>query len=201
MKKIALLALIAGMCLMGLNAHAQRYLKKDIILNAGTSFFLINLDPAGGYSSHSSIPPLTLNAEFGLSPEFAIGPYIGYFGRNYEGPGFNDRFGVYSFGARGTYHAVNLINDLFYTNINEERVDIYATFILGYELYRWNYNNPALDNSSTVSGGGLVFGPVLGVRYYMGKKQKLGVFAEGGRGAFGFATAGLTARLKSKYRR
>ncbi|EMR00927.1 hypothetical protein [Cesiribacter andamanensis] len=180
MKKIALITLLVGLCLAMLPAQAQRYMKKDIILNAGTSFFLINLDPSNGYAEHSSIPPLTLNVEFGLSNEFALGPYIGYFGRSYKNPGFTDRFGVYSFGARGTYHAVNLLNDLFYTGLDEERIDIYATFILGYELYRWSFEDPNRDDGIKASDGGLVFGPLLGIRFYPGKNKRLAFLPRGG---------------------
>ena len=201
MKKIALFALVVGFVLSGFSATAQRYLKKDIIINAGTSFLLINLDPINGYEKHRSIPPITVNAEFGVSNEFAVGPYIGYFGRTYENPTYKNRFAVYAFGARGTYHAVNLINDLFYTEIDEERVDIYVTALVGYELYGWNYDDNVADNNAQVEDGGFVFGPLLGVRYYLGKRQKVGIFAEGGRGAFGYITTGFTARVRSRYRR
>jgi hypothetical protein len=157
------------------------------LFNAGAAFGLIGY----GYgANYRGLFPVTANVEFSLNDKIALGPYVGFFSRRYNFT-TDARLTVMSFGGRGTIHASGLINELVDGNIDGEVLDIYVTLIAGFEVIDWKY-----DGSSTGSYNnnvGFIVGPTVGIRYYL--KPKIGLFLEGGRGAFGFATLGLSAKF------
>jgi hypothetical protein len=76
--------------------------------------------------------------------------------------------------------------------MDEEKLDLYATLLLGFETYSWDYGdyNGSLVNDDN---GRLIIGPVVGVRYFF--NPKFGAFFEAGRGAFGYGTLGVSAKF------
>lgn len=178
-------------CLVS-GAYAQ-YQKGDIAVNAGITFGLIGYG-YGLYGSSSGFPPLSVNAEYSINDKFAVGPYVGLYTRSYKyGSGYNDRFTALSFGARGTFHATPFLNETLNLSIDEEKIDLYGTVILGFESYSWNFDEKYGGNYYYSNGSRIIFGPILGVLYNL--NPSLGIFFEGGRGAFGYGTLGVTAKL------
>ncbi|AHM61492.1 hypothetical protein D770_16190 [Flammeovirgaceae bacterium 311] len=169
-----------------LSANAQ-YRKGDLTGNAGLSFGLIGY--GFGYGNRTlGFPPLTVNVEYSIDDRFAVGPYLGYFSRNYRGVG---GFSVFGFGGRGTFHASSSLNEWFDWNIDENKWDLYASAVLGFQVYNWNYDESYLLRNN--SSGGVVIGPILGARYFI--NPNFGVFAETGRGALGAFTLGASMKF------
>jgi hypothetical protein len=188
MKKLAAVALFCGILMTSFSAHAQ-YNQGDLTFNAGLSFGLIGY----GYGTHSGgFPPISANLEYSLDDRFAIGPYIGYFSRSYNNSYWTG-FSVFNFGARGTFHATPQINEWFDSSIDESKIDIYGTLLLGYQVYSWKYDESWVGPGINQKSGGLVLGPVLGIRYNF--NPKIGAYFEGGRGTFGVGTLGVSVRL------
>jgi hypothetical protein len=192
MKKLATAVLFCGILMTAFSSKAQ-YNQGDLTFNAGLSFGLIGY--GWGYGTHSGgFVPLTVNVEYSLDDRLAVGPYIGYFSRSYRSSSYTDRFSAFSFGARGTFHGTSLINDLLDTSIDESKIDIYGSLMLGYEIYSWNYDDAwGFDRQFNHKSGRIILGPVLGIRYHF--NPQIGAYFEGGRGAFGVGTLGVSVKF------
>ena len=195
MKKIILtLYFIFSLLLIAMNpARSQGVFKKgDISVNAGFGLGLIGYAyPA--YGSSGFPLPLTANVEFGITNHIGLAPYLGYLSRSYGSPGSMYKFSSFAFGGQANIHLSPIINNIFDQGINEDKVDYYARLIIGYESYSWNYEGGTLNTGYYNDHGRVVFGPVLGVRYMLIKH--FGVYAEGGRGVFGWLTLGVSLKL------
>ena len=185
-KKLLVLACIVCGVLSTSNAQYQ---KGDWTANAGFSFGLIGYG-YGYYGSSSGFLPISLNVEYSVNETFAVGPYVGMYSRSYGSGDY--RFRAMSFGARGTFHANEFLNENLNMSINTEKVDIYASLILGVESYSWKYADN-ISNGYYANGSRFIFGPTLGIRYMFA--PKFGAFFEAGRGAFGYGTIGITGRF------
>ncbi len=191
-KTFAFLFTLAVACLSSFSAQAQ-YAQGDITASAGISFGTIGYN--WGYGGGRGFLPLSINAEYSINDKFAIGPYFGFYSRRYDylGSAYEFRFRALSFGARGTLHATGLLNSALDLGMDEEKLDLYATLLLGFETYSWDYgdfgNSSVLDDDT----GRLIIGPVVGVRYFF--NPKFGAFFEAGRGAFGYGTLGVSAKF------
>lgn len=198
MKKFTLIALTLLLSFMGISqqAHAQ-YQQGDVLINGGLSLGLLGYG-WGGYTRAGGLPALTVNVEYSLDDRFAVGPYIGYFSRTYKqswsGGSYKHGFSAFAFGARGTAHATDLINEWFDASIDENKLDIYGSAQLGYEIYTWNYDDDLNDDFYPKSStGGINLGLILGARYNF--NEQVGAYFEFGRGTFGLATLGASFRL------
>ena len=185
MKKV----LFFSLAFFAVFSHAfAQYEKGDLALNAGFSFGLIGYG-YGYYGSASGFLPLSVNVEYSLNDKWAIGPYLGFFSRSYGSGDF--RFTALSFGGRGTFHASSFLNENLDMNISE-KVDIYASLLLGVETLSWKYRDESISGYYS-NGSRVIFGPTVGVRYQF--TPKFGAFFEAGRGAFGFGTLGVTGKF------
>ncbi len=176
-----------------LNAQDKAYVQGDKILNAGISLGYYGY----GYLGDRSGVTLPLNAslEYGITEEISAGAYVGYARWSYRyNTGFGEGEYSWSFltvGARGSFHYTSILNELTDGDINEEKVDLYVSVLLGLEFRSYNDDDDlnVYDSNETV----LRFGPNLGVRYLLSKN--IGVYLEGGRGTFGWLNFGITARF------
>lgn len=190
MKKIIiLLAILSGAFTTG--AYAQ-YQKGDILVNAGFSLGTFGYG-YGLYGSSGGFLPVTANVEYSIDDKFGLGAYAGIYSRSYKYLTYKDRFTALSFGARGTLHASALLNEHFDLGINEEKLDIYATVLLGIESRTWNFDSAYEGDHYYSDDVSVDFGPVLGVRYQF--NPAFAAFFEAGRGSFGLGTLGLSARF------
>lgn len=197
-KTFAFLFTLAVACLSSFSARAQ-YAQGDITANLGISLGLIGYGGFGYYTGGATgFLPLSASVEYSVNDQFAIGGYLGYYGRSYKyninNGAYRDRWSITTFGVRGSYHATPLLNDLLDANMDEEKWDIYASVLLGYEVYSWRYGYEGAgfmrDNASS---GALDFGTIVGARYFF--NPKFGAFAELGRGSYGLLTIGVTGKF------
>lgn len=188
MKKFVLIALVAILSLVGQTAQAQ-YQRGDLTGNLGLS--LVPYGYGLGYAGDGfGFLPLTTNLEYSLDDRFAVGGYLGFY----------SRYSSFSFGARGTFHATSTLNDWFNWNIDDSRWDIYASAILGLEMYnrvdyRYDNSNPWSPTMTPYSrrASRLDIGPLVGGRYFI--NPSFAVFAESGTGTMGAFTIGATLKF------
>ena len=171
----------------------KAYEAGEKVLNVGISLGYYGYGYLGDRSGVGV--PLNASLEYGFTDGISAGAYIGYARWSYR---YNTGFGeaeyswtFFTAGARGSFHYTRMLNELTGSDINEEKVDLYVSVLLGLEFrsYQDDENFDVYDNNDTV----VQFGPNLGVRYLLGKN--IGVYLEGGRGAFGWLNFGLTARF------
>lgn len=162
----------------------KAYKKGDLLLNAGFSFGYFGEYGLG--SRRLGIIPTTASLEYGILNNFSVGGYLGYASwKNTSGYNYNIQF--ISIGGRVSFHYIHLLSKIFESDLDEEHLDLYVSWLTGVELQRAR-ENVAINNNR------IIFGPVLGFKYLFNNK-KAGIFFEGGRGSFGFATLGLSFRL------
>ncbi len=194
MKKLFLLVCILSVFGLAIPAVAQ-YEKGDLLINPGVSLFGYNYGLGGYYNSYSASPALSLSVDYNLTDNISLGGYLGYQSISYKHGTYKDRRSNTGFGARGIFHATEVLNDAFSSNIDSEKWDFYGGVSLGYEIYTYRYDDNYAGVRYDYSGstGGFVAGIVLGTRYMF--TPKIGAFAELGRGAFGALTIGATFKL------
>lgn len=164
------------------------YQEGDKIFLAGISFGYYGYGLAGTRSV--SLPPLTAALEFGIHEHFSVGPYIGYASWNYRGFGADYGWDFLAVGARGSFHYVPLLNEALDLDLDEEKLDFYVTLLMGLEFQTYSGPDGILSSANNTR---FVFGPVLGFKYKF--NDKLGVYFEGGRGAFGYGTLGVAVHF------
>lgn len=193
MKNQFLLLVIVMLPVLFSHVAKAQYKKGDVLINAGFSFGLIGYSYAG-YGNSSFALPLNANVEFSINENFAVGPYLGYFSRSYSySSTYRDRFSVLSFGGRLSYHANSFLNDKLHAHIDQNKWDIYASALLGYENYHWKYDSEYSGTRLANNAGRVILGPVIGARYLV--NRQFGFYAELGRGTFGLINLGASLKL------
>lgn len=190
MKKLLLVALTcAGALMLGNPSQAQNaYEQGDNILNAGISL--------GGYSygyvgaRSGGFIPLTASLEHAMTDKLSIGAYAGYASWKYDYSGGKYGWNFYSVGAKGSFHYLPLLNEAIDLGLDEEKIDLYISVLAGLEMRKYSADGTVFDYGNSTF---FRLGPVLGGRYMF--NPKVGAFFEAGRGALGYGTIGVTARL------
>ena len=163
MKKITLVIALMAMSLFGANAQVFEQGKGN--LNFGVGFG----SPFIYSGSKSTLPPISLSYEHGVSEKIGIGGLIGYAASSYEFQTYNldpnssalytnikTTYSYFIIGARGNYHFVN-----------KDNLDVYAGAMLGYNVASAKTKETPDDpyyNWDSGSIGGLVFGGHLGLQ-------------------------------------
>jgi len=163
-----------------------QFTKGTLVFNAGVSVGLIGYS-GYGYLDGTGFLPVTLSGEYSLNELIGVSGYLGFYGRSFGGGAV--KYSVVTFGGRFVFHATDLLNDKLKSRL-PERLDLYATLILGYRIYSWSSNDGTPIPSNT---GNVTFGPALGARYMLIKN--FGVYAELGRGPFGVFGTGLSLKF------
>lgn len=169
-------------------------------LNAGTSFRLIGFPFFG---SARVTPPLILTADYSYSPHLAAGPYLGYFRITYTeaGKSVRTRYASYQLGARWLFHGTDYLNDLFGLGIDIRQLDLYTGVAAGIDVRSFSYETA--DKKDFMADPDRRFFPrvslIFGVKYLM--KQRIGIFAEAGRGTFGAFNFGISLKMIEKSRK
>ena len=190
-KEITLLFIFFAASSVGAFGQSH-YQKGTVLVNAGVSVGTFGYG-YGLYGSSGGFLPFIANLEYSIDEMFAVGPYAGIYSRTYKYLNYQDRFTALSFGGRGTLHASSLLNEHLDMSINEEKLDIYATVIIGFESRSWNFDSdydgdPYYDNEVSFD-----FGTIVGIRYSF--NPSYGLFVEAGHGSFGIGTLGVSARF------
>ncbi len=132
--------------------------------------------------------------EYGIHEYFSVGPYAA-FGRYTYGVnrfGLNDRdyrLTAVAVGARGSFHYIPLLNELLDANVDDEKLDLYVSILLGLEFFSTNFDDDLIDYSTTVFDGGAV----VGGRYML--NPRLAVFTELGYAGLSVWTFGVSFHL------
>ena len=151
-----------------------------------------------GYGWGYSGGGLALNAAFeiGIHEYFSVGPYlaVGRYSLGLSGFGLgrrNDyRLTAIAAGARGSFHYVSLLNEIADTNIDEEKLDLYISVLLGMEFYSTNFDEAYINNyNSTVFDGGAL----VGGRYKF--NPRIAAFTELGYAGLSVWTLGVSFHL------
>ncbi len=191
MKKLVLFVFgLVGSLFLADPAQAQQnaFEQGDKIINVGISL--------GGYRSgyvgtrSTGMIPLSVSFEKGINDKFSVGGYAGYASWNYGSAGYKYGWSYTSIGARGSFHYLPWLNESLDLGLDQEKIDLYVTAIVGLEFQRLTGEWRGLDYNNQTR---LFIGPVLGVRYMF--NPKLGGFFEAGRGALGYGNLGLAIRL------
>lgn len=169
-------------------------------LNAGTGFRPIGFP---GFGSQTANLPLLLSADYSYSPHLAAGPYLGYFRMTYYEPraSIQTRFSSYQLGGRWIFHGTDYLNDLFGLGIDIRQFDIYTGISAGLDIRSFSYQ--ASGTKEFIADPDRRFFPraglILGLKYLL--KQRIGLYAEAGRGTFGAFHFGATFKLIEKKRK
>jgi hypothetical protein len=162
--------------------------------NVGTSFALLNYPSA---NVQSRIMPISLSADYSLKPHFAFGPYAGFNQITFSdyGVGYRLRLRSVKLGGRLLFHGSDLLNDLFGFDMDIRVIDIYAGISGGIDRRTYSKEERGkdrflLEEGSSTSGQ---LGLLLGVRYLF--RQRVGIFAEAGKGTFGLFNFGASFKI------
>jgi hypothetical protein len=183
MKNLLFFVLTIAATLSFSNANAQNANfggKGQIDVNAGVGLLRTI------YGTHTTtVPPISLSAEYGISDKISVGGYLAYTAtKDYLWLDDND-FARYSFtiiGARGSYHF----------NITD-KLDTYGGLMLGYAVAssKIESDNIYLDDFA-VAASGLALSAHVGARYNF--TENMGAFAELGYGV-SVLNVGVTFKL------
>ena len=169
-------------------------------LNAGTSFSLIGYPSFG---SRSAPPPLLLSADYSWSPHMAAGAYLGYFRITYSEPGdvARTRFASYQLGGRWLFHGTDYLNDLFGFGLDIRQFDFYTGLSAGLDIRTFSYEQPDKKSFRRDTDGRIIprIGLIFGFKYIV--NQRIGLYAEAGRGSFGAFNFGASFKLLEKRRK
>jgi hypothetical protein len=183
MKKSYILSLICAMCLMfaHVDSFGQEFQKGDVILSTGLGLgYWYGGGSYGGFAAG-----LGVNAEFSITDEIAIGPYLAFTRRGYDygvDGDYNTTF--IDFGARGSYHFGKLLK------VNTDQFDPYAGAFLGFVAVNDDYDGDFYDSY----GGRVQAGIYAGARWFF--SEKFGAFGELSVGGMYPVFVGVTFKLK-----
>lgn len=169
------------------NAQENLFQKGDKVVNVGLGLGT-TLYSGTGYSS--TIPPVSVSAEFGVKDDLfgkanlGVGGYLGIAGSEYKFSMLGSEYGwKYTYiivGARGVLH---------YPLV--DKLDTYGGLLLGYNVVSASeFGNVPMGFSA--STGGLAYAGFIGARYYF--TEKIGAMAELGYG-ISYLNIGLAIKL------
>ncbi len=177
MKKFTLFLFCLVTLFTASQAQAQTPVKNKY-LNAGIGLAAYT---AGGI-------PIGASLEVDYKNNISIGGFFDYAHYGYKSFGYKWNYNFLYFGARGSYHLSELLQDL---DIDDSKFDPYAGVSLGIRT-AWYNDNTEYDNFKSPYSGGIFLGVHAGSRYMF--SEKLGGFAEIGYGVSALRL-GITAKL------
>jgi hypothetical protein len=184
MKKLLILltVLITGASLSF--GQTKCFEKGNILLNPGVGFgergWGRGLGLLPGYYGRGFRPTVSFSADFGVHDYVSVGPYVGM---RFHGNGYN----TFGFGARGSFHWWQLLDDKVAADLKQDQMEIYYTLYLGANLF----TDP--DYSSRTRMG---FGSTMGIRWYPNANNRFALFGEFGATPISYTTIGCTIKIK-----
>lgn len=150
----------------------------------------------GGYGyNYYTLPYFRANFEIGFSDIFSGGAFGGYshYGWKWaETAGkYNDRYTNWSAGGRFTFHIWNFLNNNLELGLGVEKLDIYASLMMGATIVTHSDVTPA--KRTTTSSGRFFIGATVGGKYYF--TNNLAIFLEGGYGSGSYGIIGVTFKF------
>lgn len=178
---------IAFLFVLTFPVHAQEnqsFSRGDVLVNTGFSFAYYQYGL--NYQRTLKILPTTASLEFALSDAFSVGPYVGFASWNY----IQYELNFISLGGRLSWHFAPALTQ-WIPDLNLARWDIYLTGIVGVEIRAISEYNSLVSEAENKNK--IIFGPTLGIKYLF--NSTTGIFAEGGRGTFGYGTMGIAFKF------
>lgn len=160
-----------------------------ILAGAGISLGYYNYGYLGTRSI--GVPPINGFVEYGIHEFITVGAFAGFARYSYDYTFGDYTWTFVNFGPRGSVHITRFFNEVFDQDIDEEKIDWYVSLLAGLELRSYSSDFDGLLND-TDNDVDLILGPVTGVRYYI--NDNFAIYAEGGRGSFGWLTFGLSVK-------
>ncbi|MGK0389993.1 MAG: hypothetical protein ACI94Y_002743 [Maribacter sp.] len=155
----------------------KAFQKGDVMLSIGIGAGVYGNSVNGlGFSI-----PVVFNADFGLHGYVSVGAYAGFWRSN----AFNTRYNSIHIGARGSFHFWQLIDDKVDADLMGDKLDIYATVWVGYNLRKFS--------SANINDNRVQVGSQIGVRYFI--KKNFGFFAEVGGAPTSYSNVGITLKF------
>ncbi len=201
MKKLC--TIIALLAMFSLSVQAQSTVRVngggsgDLAYDKGTNYLNIGLGLGRGVRSYNygwfgySGLGASLNGsyEVGFHEYFSAGIYGGV-GRYGIARGWN--LTAIAAGVRGSFHYVALVNEALDMDLNEDKLDLYVSVVLGAEIISTNIDDEFFGDAFN-DGVFLDFGTIVGGRYML--SDRFGVYSELGYGALSIWTIGLTVNM------
>ncbi len=192
MKNLLLILLLIGISVPSANLAAQdiQSYRDQNLLGGGLSLGYYSYGYMG--SRTMGMPPLSAYFETGVHDHITAGPFLGFarWSYRYASLNYNYSWTFINAGVRGSFHLTGFMNEIFGTEIDEEKIDWYFTLLAGLEFRQYSDSgNTTLDYGNSTN---FFLGPSAGVRYYI--TPPIAVFFEGGRGALGALTFGVSLR-------
>lgn len=155
------------------------------------------------FSQHKpTTMPVAMNLQVTPFKNVTVGPMFGYFQFKYNYQESLDRtvwqhtdvkYHQYFVGLRGTYHLLPMIQNFVEKPFAIYYIDLYVSAWGGYSFVGVNYpsrgEQDLIDRQTRFRGGAM-----LGVRAMI--VPRFGFFMEGGYSSYGFASFGMTIRLR-----
>lgn len=198
-------ALITLLTLFAFQTSAQStHEKGDFLLNPSVT--LGWYDYGYGLNSVSLVPPVGLNFEYHVLGVLGLGLEGIYMSRKFED--FNPtaftntyEYNYKAISIRASFHYLDLLREWFPDELSSENLDKLDLYVTASSGYQW------INSKRTWRDGILTGDPheeklfessyinnfAAGVRYYA--SNNFGVFAEGGRNAFGWIKIGATLKF------
>ncbi|MBN2482016.1 MAG: outer membrane beta-barrel protein [Bacteroidales bacterium] len=184
---ITMLGLIMALFIPAAPAKAQIFDKGDFVLNLGLG---IGATYYTGLYYKTSFPPVFVSGDYclreALGPgNLGVGGYMGYnaykWEYTYSGGTWGYKYSTFIIGPRGTYHFVDLVDNL----------DLYGGVLLGARIVTSKEFGDYYGYNYTANSSGVAYSLFAGARYYF--TPNFGVMAELG---YGIAYLSLAASLK-----
>ncbi|HXH18167.1 MAG TPA: hypothetical protein VNJ07_03700, partial [Chitinophagales bacterium] len=158
------------------SAFGQAHQKGDILLSPGISLGNYGYYHRGACNQFGI--PLVFYADFSPHDYASVGPFFGI----YLGDGV-----AFDFGARGSFHWWQLLDDKVSKDVKADILDLYFSFWVGAEISTHDcYKNDGNNGRGRA-------GAMLGLRWYFAEPVAL-MFELGGP-PMGFTTLGVTFKL------
>lgn len=175
MKKILLSVFTVVVFAASLSAQ-KCFEKGNILLNPA-----VGMGSRGfGFVEREFRPSFLFSADFGVHDYVSVGPYMGM---RFYGSGVN----AFAFGAKGTFHWWQLLDDKVDADLKQEQLELYYTLYLGGNL---------ATSRDFDSDGRFGWGSTLGVRWYPKANNRFALFGEFGASPINFATIGCTIKIR-----
>jgi hypothetical protein len=170
-----------------MNTQAQAFQKGDVMLSPGVGLGTYGIGYGVGFAV-----PVVLNADFGVHDYVSVGVYGGFWTKKWDYAfGDNYRFSSTHFGARASFHFWQLIDKHANADLKADKLDIYFTPWLGYNLRSAKYQGSGFG--SLGFGNRFQGGAQIGVRYFINKN--VGFFGEWGGTPTAYSNWGMTFKF------
>lgn len=185
--KIIMAGLVFALILPFAPVKAQVFDQGDIVISAGLG---IGATYYTGTHYKTTIPPIFVSGDYclrvGLGPgNLGVGGYIGFNSYKWEytyvGGEWGYKYTTFIIGPRGTYHFVDLVDNL----------DLYGGLLLGARIVSAKEYGDYLGYNYSANSSGVAYSFFGGARYYF--TPNFGVMAELG---YGIAYLSIAASLK-----